>query len=156
MKFIAQSNSGLIESGTHLAIIAKVYSDKASTGADQLAVQFEASGKQITRWYNLQGFKVDPEQPTIVDDQGRTLPNYLTDKKGNRVVDTAKTESCLSIIGQLATDAGIAKGAEFEAHDLEGLEVGIEVEEEDNGYGPRLNVKYSMPASRVSDAVESF
>ena len=156
MKFIAKSNSALIEPGQHIATIAKVYSDKASTGADQLAVQFVADGKQITRWYNLQGFKVDPDQPTALDSDGRTVPNYLTGSNGKRLKDKAKTDSCLSIIGQLATDAGIESGTEFDGKDLEGLEVGIEVESEDNGYGPRLNVRYSMPASRVSVSDESF
>ncbi|HCO83619.1 MAG TPA: hypothetical protein DIT95_08815 [Arenibacter sp.] len=155
MKFISKSNSALIEPGDHLATIRKVYTDKASTGAQQLAVEFVADGKQITRWYNLKGFKISTESPTIKDASGRTVPNYLTGKNGKRLEDPAKTESCLSIIGQLGANAGIPLGSDFEPADLEGEQVGICVESEDNGFGPRLNVRYTMPAEEVADSAEA-
>ena len=155
MKFKAKSNSALIEPGIHLATIDKVYTDTASTGAEQLAVQFIADGKQITRWYNLSGYKIDADEPTTQDSQGRTVPNYSLGKNGQRLKDSAKTESCLSIIGQLGSDAGIPAGEDFEPSDLEGEQVGICVESEDNGFGQRLNVRYTMPAERVADDAEA-
>ena len=75
MKFKSKSNSALIEPGNHLAVIKQVYTDKASTGNEQLAVEFEADGKKITRWYNLKGFKVSADSPTIKDASGRTVPD---------------------------------------------------------------------------------
>ena len=156
MKFIAKSNRKLIEAGTHLATIEKVYSDTASTGADQLAVKFNANGNTITRWYNLQGFQVDKNQPTTLDSEGRSVPNYLRDKKGNRLEDTAKTEKCISIIQEVGLHAGLQKDTEFEAQDLEGREVGILVDSEDEGYGERLFVKWTLSPSKVSVTAESF
>ena len=156
MKFVIKSNSALIEPGIHLATIDKVYTDTASTGAEQLAVQFVADGKQITRWYNLSGYKIDADEPTTQDAQGRTVPNYKLGKNGKRLKDPAKTESCLSIIGQLGSDAGLGEpGEDFEPSDLEGEQVGICVESEDNGFGQRLNVRYTMPAERVADDAEA-
>jgi len=154
MKFTSKSNSALIEPGIHLATIDKVYTDTASTGAEQLAVQFIADGKQITRWYNLSGYQIDADEPTTQDAQGRTVPNYKLGKNGKRLKDPAKTESCLSIIGQLGSDAGIPAEEDFEPSDLEGSEVGICVESEDNGFGQRLNVRYTMPSERVSEDAE--
>ena len=155
MKFTSKSNSALIEPGIHLATIDKVYTDTASTGAEQLAVQFVADGKQITRWYNLSGYKIDSDEPTTQDAQGRTVPNYSLGKNGKRLKDPAKTESCLSIIGQLGSDAGIPAGEDFEPSDLEGEQVGICVESEDTGFGQRLNVRYTMSAERVADDAEA-
>ena len=157
MKFTSKSNSALIEPGIHLATIDKVYEDTASTGAKQLAVEFVADSKQITRWYNLAGYKVDTDNPTVIDSDGRTVPNYLLGKNGKRLKDASKTESCESIIGQLGSDAGVPAGDDFDPDDLVGEEIGICVENEDNGYGPKLNVRYTMPSSRVvaSDADEN-
>ena len=155
MKFTSKSNSALIEPGNHLATIKSVYTDKASTGAQQLAVEFVADGKKITRWYNLKGFKISADAPTTKDASGRTIPNYLIGKDGKRLVDKTKTESCLSIIGQLGANAGVPLGNDFEPSDLEGEQVGICVEEEDNGFGPRLNVRYTMPAEQVADSAEA-
>lgn len=153
MKFTSKSNSALIEPGIHLASISKVYSDDASTGAEQLAVIFVADGKQITRWYNLTGYKIDANEPTTQDSQGRTIPNYLLGKNGKRLKDSAKTESCLSIVGQLGSDAGVPAGEDFNPEDLVGEQIGICVKNEDSGFGPRLSVHYTMPASRVEESV---
>ena len=155
MEFISQSNSALIASGHHLATISKVYVDKASTGQEQLAVEFIADGKKITRWYNLKGFKISTESPTTKDASGRTVPNYLTGKNGKRLEDPAKTASCKSMIGDLGCSAGIPLGNKFDPAILEGEQVGIFVDEEDTGFGPRLKVKYTMLASRVADSAEA-
>ena len=155
MKFVIKSNSALIEPGIHLATIDKVYTATASTGAEQLAVQFVADGKQITRWYNLSGYKIDSDEPTTQDAQGRTVPNYSLGKNGKRLKDPAKPESCLSIIGQLGSDAGIPAGEDFEPSDLEGEQVGICVESEDNGFGQGHYVRYTLSAERGADDAEA-
>jgi hypothetical protein len=155
MKIEIKSNSALIEPGIHLATIGKVYTDTASTGAEQLAVPFIADGKQITRWYNLSGYQIDTDEPTIQDAQGRTVPNYKLGKNGKRLKDQAKTESCLSILGQLCYDAGLGEpGSNADTSELEGRKVGICVVEEDSGFGSRLNVHYTMPSERVADDAE--
>jgi len=78
MKFTSQDSNPLIGEGEHQATIARAYmSDDSSTGETQLAVLFKVGLKQITRWFNLKGFKVDPDEPKTTDAKGREIPNYL-------------------------------------------------------------------------------
>ena len=160
MKFKSQDSSPLISVGEHVATIDKVYLGEAegdgryNDKTEQLVVVFIALGKQITRWFNLKGYKTDPKKPTVQDDQGRDIPNYLKDKQGNRLEDESNTEACLRIIGQLGHDTGIAADEDFEPSDLEGKEIGINVVS-DNSFGKdRLKVAFTMPAERVSAASE--
>lgn len=160
MKFLSQDSSPLIAVGEHVAKIDKVYLGEAEGNGryndktEQLVVIFLAAGKQITRWFNLKGYKTDPKKPTIEDDQGRSIPNYLTDKAGNRLEDEANTEACQRIIGQLGHDAGISADEDFEASDLEGKEIGIKVDMDTSFGKDRLKVVYTMPAGRVSEVSE--
>ena len=160
MKFKSQDSSPLIAVGEHLAIIDKVYLGEAEGNGryndktEQLVVVFMAAKKLITRWFNLKGYEVDPDEKTIKDDSGRDIPNYLIDKQGNRIEDEKNTEACLRIIGQLGCDAGIASDEDFEPSDLEGLEVGISVIEDSSFGKARLKVAYTLPAERVSAASE--
>lgn len=155
MKIISADSSPLIAAGEHLAKITKAFMVEAEGNGlykdktQQLAVVFESDGKQITRWFNLKGYQVDEKKPEIKDDEGRTIPNYLTDAKGSRIEDEANTAACLKILGQLAHDTGIAEGDEIDVSDLEGKEVGINVSRNDTGFGSRLRVSYTLPADRV-------
>lgn len=148
MKITSKSNSALIEPGIHVATVNKIYTDTASSGAEQLAVEFDANGKKITRWYNLTGFQISKEEPTRKDASGRTVPNYL-EKNGKRIEDPAKTESCVSILEQLAFDCGVPLGKSIDSSKLEGEEVGIKVVSEDTGFGERLSVKFTMKAEKA-------
>jgi len=155
MKLPVKDNSPLIGSGKHLVEISKVYEDTAGSGNTQLAVLFKDGERQITRWYNLKGFKRNPESPTTVDESGRTIDNWLLDKKGNRVEDIEATAKCESMISGLLSDAGLGvddKGNKVEiadTDDLEGCKVGIFVGERSNAFGTRTEVKYTMPAKSV-------
>ena len=160
MKFKSQDRSPLIAVGEHKATIDKVYLGEAEGNGryndktEQLVVVFMAAKKQITRWFNLKGYKTDPKKPTIEDDKGRDIPNYLVDKQGNRLEDEKNTEACLRIIGQLGHDAGIATDEDFEPSDLEGKEIGINIVEDASFGKARLKVAFTMPAERVSAASE--
>lgn len=158
-KFTSQDSSPLITVGEHVAKIDKVYLGEAKGNGlykdltEQLIVVFKVGKKQITRWFNLMGYQVDADEPTVKDDQDRDIPNYLT-KNSKRIEDKKNTEACLRIIGQLGHDAGIALDEDFEPSDLEGKEIGIKVVE-DNSFGkPQLKVAFTLPAERVSATEE--
>lgn len=161
MKFTSQDSSPLINVGEHVALIDKVYLGEAKGNGlykdltEQLIVVFKVGKKQITRWFNLKGYQVDADEPTVKDDQERDIPNYLTDKNSKRIEDKKNTEACLRIIGQLGHDAGIALEEDFEPSDLEGKEIGIKIVE-DNSFGkPQLKVAFTMLAERVSATEEA-
>tara|TARA_R110000824_G_scaffold17138_1_gene70006 strand:+ start:1669 stop:2169 length:501 start_codon:yes stop_codon:yes gene_type:complete len=166
MKLPVKDNSPLIGSGKHLVDISKVYTATAKSGESQLAVVFKSDDdKQITRWYNLKGFKRNLESPTTVDESGRTIDNWLMDKKGNRVEDEEGTEKCLSYISSLLSHAGLgfdAKGnkvSDADTDDLDGCRVGIFVNERSNSFGTRSEVKYTfhpdsyVPETTIDDLV---
>ena len=158
MKFTSQDSNPLIGEGEHQATIARAYmSDDSSTGETQLAVLFKVGLKQITRWFNLKGFKVDPDEPKTTDAKGREIPNYLLTKNGKRIEDKEKTKSCMRIVGQLGHDIGIEVGEEFDLEDLVGAEIGINVVKETSDFassGSRLRVSYTLPADKVKAPAE--
>lgn len=157
MKLPVKDNSPLISSGKHLVEISKVYEDEAGSGETQLAVLFKAvdGDRQITKWYNLKGFKKDPESPKTVDENGRTVDNWLRNKKGDRIEDKDSTNKCMSILSQLLFDAGLGEDEDgnsvdtADTDDLEGCQLGIFVGDRDTGFGTRTEVKYTMPASKA-------
>lgn len=156
MKIKVINSSPLLSAGIHQVSIDKVYTEQAKTGSEQLAVIFKSEdGRKFTNWYNLQGFKRDPKEPTIVDENGYSRPNYLTDKQGNRVQDDEATNQCLSIIGKLMFHAGLDADTDQDPEkSLEGKSVTLAIRSENKGYGQRDVVHYTA-FPQEAGAVES-
>lgn len=153
MKIKVVNSSPILPVGKHQVKISKVYKATAKTGSEQLAVLFVAEdGGKFTNWFNLQGFKRDPKEPTKVDENGYKRPNYLTDKKGERIVDEEATLLCEEIIGKLMFHAGCEEGDELDPMKaLEGKSVTIAIRSENKGLGQRDVLHYTAPARETSD-----
>jgi hypothetical protein len=160
MKIIAKDNSPLLGPGEHEVTIKQVFTDTAKPSdlytdvTEQLAVLFEdASGKVITRWYNLKGYEVNAKAPTRKDSEGRDVPNYAIDKSGARLENVANTKKALAIISGLAIHAGFDEDHELDASDLVGKSCNIMVQRDAKFNSSK--VAYTMKPSKVAKDAEA-
>jgi len=160
MKIIAKDNSKLLGEGEHAVTIKEVFSATAKPSdlytdvTEQLAVLFEdASGKVITRWYNLKGYEINAKAPTRKDNQGRDVPNYAIDKSGARVENVANTEKALGIIGGLAVHCGFEVGKELDVSAMTGKSCNIMVQRDPKFHSNK--VAYTMVSKAITEDAEA-
>lgn len=149
--------SNLLGLGNHAVTIESIEptvakSDDWSDLTPQLAIKFKAEdGKSFTGYYNMAGFKryeelTDKEQKSGKFDVAGEEGYAVDAKTKERVRDEDRTEQSMSIIGNVACDAGIEAGKEFGLADLQGTELGIYIENNDRD-NPRI--KYTMPLDKL-------
>lgn len=140
MKFTSSNNGPIMEKGTQLAIVSRVYMSTKEAPADepyndsfeQLVLVYEnGQGQIITSWNATIGFERHPEHPTVKKTiKGREIDrdNYLLDENKNRVISEKRTEACMSRIEEMGFKCGIPEKTDFTEQDLLGKKVYVTVE----------------------------
>lgn len=160
---------GLFTPGTHATEISEAteitsHENKSWKGVTkQVKVVFRNADGVIAHSYSLQGFKkadleTNPDLKAekgfayrqALDKDGNGIgDHYLVNLKTNeRVLDEENTATAQRIFGEMACDAGIPEGEDFELSDLVGRQVGVEVHERGTG----VEVAYTMPYERAEKA----
>jgi len=135
MTFTAtKSSQAVIGDGEHIVKIVSIEKTENSLGDSQLEVTFEnEDGVQITSWFNFKGYKKDNDG-NYIDKKGKVIKGLLDDdgqlvpeKAALRVEDVENTKKSIGRFTNMANNAGIEEGEDFEVSDLKDSEVGIVV-----------------------------
>jgi hypothetical protein len=155
----------ILKAGEHLVTIAEAsvtvskVSDSWKDQTPQLEVKFkDEKGSSITHWFQLKGFKQAKDYPNGKAPAGIEFRNsengneqYAVDKKtGKRIEDSAKTETCGTILGEFLGNCGLEVDEEFDLNDvpeaIKDCQVGIKVRERAD---EKVEYHYSMMADDV-------
>src|SRR3990167_7886449 len=135
----------LLGIGEHRVVISEIAetvskpSDNWEDQTPQIEVKFkDEKGSVLTHWFQLKGFMQQKDYPNGKAPKGIAFrssengnENYAVDSATNeRIEDEAKTATCLNIIGEFASDCGIAENTKITSTKqlltlLQGAEVGI-------------------------------
>ncbi len=143
LKITAKKNGKeLLGNGQHLVTIKSVAHALAKANDDytdqtpQIEVSFENKGGFIRHWFNLKGYKKNPD----------TGAYEVDPKSGARIEDAENSAKAIAILERLAFHAGFPEETEVDIMaDLIDMEIGIEVKDK--------KVLFTMSADRVKAVV---
>ena len=157
---VARKTGNLIGAGLHTTTVLSAIETESRQKTPQLEITVQNEGGAKRKlWFNLMGFKAN-KKGDYLDKQGRVIkwslddaPEVIAKALAKRIEDPEKTDKCVQIVQEFATDCGIAEGSEFTVDDFVDQTVIIAVSDE--GRESRVTNTFSLARQDAAEQIMS-